>query len=905
MAKKSEKLFNPAWHNISVGEAVRILDSDIQNGLTNEKVFLRQEKFGKNRLPEEKPLSKWEILFSQFKNPLIYILIIAGVITSFFREWADSIVIFGAVTLNTLVGFFQESKATQALGALKKIVKIEARVIREGSEKNIDSADLVPGDIIVFTAGNKIPADAILIEAHHLMVNEAPLTGESMAAQKNINILPLGTPLSDKDNMVYMGCVIEAGLGNAVVTATGKNTEIGRVAVLVKETKEEKTPLQKKISHLSGIIGIIIAFIAFFIFIEGILKGRQFLEMFMTSIAVAVAATPEGLPIALTVILALGTQRILKRKGLVRKLVAAEALGSTSVIASDKTLTLTQGEMQVFETVTPGMAIKFDEFKAKHHKDHILLLQIASLTSEAFIENPEDPYSLWIIRGRPTDKALILAGAEVGLKKPVLEKAYAKIDAIPFSSESKFIAVLVQARPVINGAAKHAKVSLIRDPIIHGANQAILVTGAPEKIIKHSKLKEGDLLELKKELDNLAGKGLRIVAAAYKKIADHQTEIKDLEEEINGLTFVGFIGLRDPLRPEAKTAIALCKKAGIRTIIVTGDHLLTARAVAKELGLKSDRENILEGGELDKISDEELHKKIKNIEVYARVEPRHKLRIVDAWQKLGQVVAMTGDGINDAPALKKADIGVALGSGTDVAKEVSDLVLLTDNFNVIVAAVEEGRVIIDNIRKVITYLLSDSFTETILIGISIIFGWPLPVSAAQILWVNLIEDGFPNMALAFEPKEKDSLTRPPEGKDIKLMTREMKIIIFIIGLLTDFLLLAIFWWFFRSNYDIQYIRTIIFAALGIDSLFYVFSCKSLGRNIWRINPFSNKFLLAAVAFGFSALLAGIYIPVFQSLLQTLPLGHREWLIVLGLGLINVLLIELVKYIFIVKQKKKK
>jgi len=883
---------------------VRVLGSNAEQGLSDKEAFLRQKKFGKNLTPGEKPLSKAMIFFSQLKSPLIYILIIAGLITLFFREWADAVVIFGAVTLNTLFGFFQENKAGHALRELKKIVKIEARVVRDGREESINSADLAPGDIIVFTSGNKIPADGRLIEAHHLMINEAPLTGESAPAQKNNKISPQGIPLPDRDNMVYMGCVIENGKGKAVVTSIGKDTEIGKISLLVRETKEEKTPLQQKISHFSKVVGIIIVGITFFIFLEGMLRGRDFLEMFMTSIAVAVAAIPEGLPIALTVILALGMQRILKRKGLVRKLLAAETLGSTSLIASDKTLTLTEGKMVVSETFASQIKIKFDEFKSKHHKDHNLLLQIAVITSEAFIENPDDPYPLWLIGGRPTDKALILAGAEVGLKKPVLERSFVKIDEIPFSSENKFIASLVQARPLINGSVRHAKVSSVKGPIIEGAEQAILVAGAPEKIISQSLLESEAISELNKELEDMTGRGLRVVAAAYKKIADHKTEIRNLEEEIDGLTFVGFIGLSDPLRPEAKEAISLCRKAGMKTIIVTGDHLLTAKATAKELGLNTDSSNIINGADLDMISDDDFQRKIKDIDVYARVEPRHKLRIVEAWQKQGQVVAMTGDGINDAPALKKADIGVALGSGTDVAKEVSDLVLLTDNFNVIIAAVEEGRVIIDNIRKVIVYLLSDSFTETILIGVSIIFGLPLPISAVQILWINLIEDGLPNMALAFEPKEKGVLERKPEGKDVKLLNPEMKVIIFIIGIFTDFILLGVFLWLFRQNYDIQHIRTIIFAALGIDSLFYVFSCKSLGRNIWRINPFSNKYLIISVVFGFSALAAGIYIPAFRALLKTVPLEPKEWLVILGLGVINVLLIELVKYIFIVKRKSK-
>ena len=604
---------------------MEVLASNTEQGLSDGEAILRQKKFGKNQLPEEKPLSMAKIFFSQLKSPLIYILIIAGLITLFFREFADSAVIFGAVAINSAMGFFQENKASRALRALKKIIKIEAQVVRDGAEKNIDSADLVPGDIIVFIAGNKIPADGRLIEAHHLMLNEAPLTGESVPAQKNNAVLSPGIPLADRDNMVYMGCVIENGKGRAVVTATGKNTEIGKIASLTKETREEKTPLQQKIGHFSRMAGIAIAFMAFFIFLEGILRGRDFLEMFMTSIAVAVAAIPEGLPVVLTVILALGMRRILKRKGLVRKLAAAETLGSTSVIASDKTLTLTQGEMKVFKTFASGTEIMFEEFKNKHNEDHALLLEIAALTSEAFIENPDAPYPLWLIRGRPTDKALILAGAEVGLKKPILEKSFVKIDEIPFSSENKFIAALIKSRPAIDGDLRRARVSAVRDPLIHGTNQAVLVAGAPEKIIAHSsfllargkasQLKDGDILRLNQELEKLASEGLRVVGAGYKEVADHKEEIGNLQEEIDGLTFVGFIGLKDPLRPEAKEAISLCKKAGIRPLIVTGDHLLTAKAAAKELGLRTGAQNIADGQELDKISDEEFQKRIKVIDV--------------------------------------------------------------------------------------------------------------------------------------------------------------------------------------------------------------------------------------------------------------------------------------------------
>lgn len=844
------------WHHISWQEAVKKLESDHKAGLSQKEVEIRQEKFGKNKLSGEKVLSKAIIFLGQFKSPLIYILFAAGVVVLFFKEWVDAGIIFGAVILNTVVGFIQENKANQALKALKKIVKIEARVLRDSKEIKVDAEDLVPGDIVILTAGNKVPADARLIEAHHLKVQEAPLTGEWLAAQKTVGILPQDTTVADRENMVYAGCVVENGKGKAAVIATGNITQIGKVAGMVREAEETKTPLQDKIAKFSMVVGIAIAAMVSFVFIEGILKGRDFLEMFMTSVAVAVAAIPEGLPVALTVILALGMQRILKRKGLVRKLLAAEVLGSTSIVAADKTLTLTQGKMKV-------SAIFSD------NKD--LLFKIIVLTSEPF--------------GSPTDQALLLAGEENGFRKDELKGAYLEIDEIPFNSQNKFSAALVQRQGEEN-------------------RQLILVSGAPEKIIDSCELDEVTASRLNQKLLDLTGSGLRVVAAAYKEIINHKEEITNLKEEISSLTFVGFIGLSDPLRAEAKEAIDLCRKAGMRPIIITGDHLLTAKAIAKELGLGIGDKEIIEGKDLDAMSDLEFSERVKDIEVYARVEPRHKLRIVEAWQGKGQVVAMTGDGINDAPALKRADIGVALGSGTDVAKEVSDLILLTDSFNVLVFAVEEGRAIIDNIRKVITYLLSDSFTETILVGASVAFGWPLPVTAAQILWINLVEDGLPNIALAFEPKESGVLDRKPEAKNVPLLNGEMKVIIFVIGILTDFLLLGILWWFLRGNFDIQYVRTIIFAALGIDSLFYIFSCKNLRKNIWRNSLFSNKLLNFSVLFGFAAIAAAIYVPFFQNLLKTVPLGVYEWLLVIALGIVNILLIEIAKYIFIIRHKDK-
>jgi len=866
-----------AWHNLSWEEVIKKLKSDPEKGLFLKDVKERKEKFGKNLLPKEKPLSKLRIILDQFRSPLIYILVIAGIIVLFFKEFTDAIVIFGAVFLNTIVGFFQENKASRALSRLKRVVKIKARVVREGNNKIVDSSELVLGDIFILSPGDKVPADGRIIESNNLKINEMALTGEWLSAEKKPNILPEKASLADRDNMVYMGTVVEDGTAKVIVTSIGLKSEIGKVAQMVKETKERKTPLQKKISRFAKIIGGIIVVVCFLIFIEGIITGNSFLEMFEVAVAVAIAAIPEGLPVAVTVILALGMQRILKKKGLVRKLLAAETLGSTSIICTDKTLTLTEGRMRVSEILT-GEELLY----GKNKGDHLLALKIATLANEAFVENPEQTMKKWVIRGRPTDRALLLAGMEAGLNKRELEEKFHKIAELPFNTINKYLARAFETKK---------------------EGDVLYLSGAPEKVLEISKYLRVDNREIplvfqteekiKLKLEEMTKRGLRVVAVAYKNI----TNLSDL---FNDLIFVGFIALKDPIRKEAKRAIKVCRQAGMRPIIVTGDHKLTAKAVAEELGFKIKEENIMTGLELDKLSDKEFAKKVKDIQIYARVEPKHKMRIIQAWQEKGEVVAMTGDGVNDAPAIKKADIGIALGSGTEVAKEVSDLVLLTDNFNIIVAAVEEGRAIIDNVRKVITYLLSDSFTETILIGVSLLLGYPLPISAVQILWVNLIEDGLPDIALAFESKEKDLMKQKPIGLNVSLLTSEMKAIIFIIGLITDLILLGLFFWLWKQNHDIAHIRTMIFAALTIDSLFYVFSCKSLRRNIWHINPFSNKLLVFAWILGMAMLITALYLSPLQILLKTVPLGFNDWLILSGLGISELILIEATKYYFIVR-----
>ncbi|XOB40935.1 MAG: cation-translocating P-type ATPase [Candidatus Nealsonbacteria bacterium] len=874
------------WHNLKIKEIEKTLRTSIAKGLDEKDVKLRQLEFGENKLPEEKPFSRFKIFLEQFKSPLTYILVIAGFVVLMLGEFTDAIVIFGAVFLNTIIGYFQENKASQALTKLKKIVEHHAEVLRKGNLKIVNLENLVPGDIVILNPGDIVPADGRIITCNDLKINEMALTGEWLSAEKKEEVFSKETPLADRDNMVYMGTIVENGKAKVLIVETGTQTEIGKIATMIKETKEEKTPYQKKLTGFSRIVGIIIALICTFIFIEGIIKGIGFAEMFITAVAVAVAAIPEGLPVAMTVILALGMQRILKKGGLVRKLSSAETLGSTSIICTDKTATLTEGKMAVDRVITNSEILEGKQNK----RTAFLPLKIAAFTSEAFIENPKDLREEWIFRGRPTDKALLRAGIERGIRAYGPRFAKSKIAEIPFNPINKFVGAVIQKTD----------------------GKFLYVSGAPEKVLERSKfielkgkklrLTEKRFKTINEHLKKLTGAGLRIVASSYKRIKSTNLTAKNLEKEIHNLVFVGFISIKDPLRRDVKKAIRTCRQAGIRTIIVTGDHKLTAKAVARELGFQIKEENILEGKDLDNLSNKQFKKILTKIRIYARVEPKHKTRIVEAWQEKGEVVAMTGDGINDAPALKKADIGIALGSGTEVAKETSDLVLLNDSFSIIIKAVEEGRLVLDNIRKVITYLLSDSFTEVVLIVFSILLDFPLPITAVQILWVNLIEDGLPDIALAFEPEEDDLMKMKPKGHKAPLLTREMKTIIFIIGLVTDFLLLGIFLLLFRTGYNIEHIRTIIFAALTVDSLFYVFSCKSLRKNLWHINLFSNKLLLIALLVGIIALVGAVYSPLLQGFLKTVPLSINDWAIILALGFVELFLIESAKWYFITRKE---
>ena len=877
------------WHSIALEKIFEEIKS-ARNGLSEQEAQERLERFGKNSLPQEKQYSKIRLFFSQFNSPLMYILFLVVAISFFLKHYSDTIFIIFVLLINTTIGFYQENKANQSLLALKKMVKIRARVLRDGNEKEIDSENLVAGDVVFLKSGDKVPADGRIISSKNLKINEASLTGEWMVAKKEAtDVLPEETSVSDRTNMVFMGTIVEEGQAQIVIVSTAIDTQIGEIVSLLRKTKESKTPLQKKILSLSKLTGGFIVFVVFIIIIIGYLTGKSFADIFVAALALTVSAIPEGLLLIITIILVLGMRRILKQKGLVRKLSATETLGSVTVICTDKTGTLTEGKMQVSHILTSTQELMSDNIgdlakgeKADGIESHIIALKIATLTNEGFVENPEAELQSWIIRGKPTERALLLAGMQAGLDKKELEKQYPVIDRVSFESENKYAATL------------HRKEK----------NKNILyVIGAPEEIISRSvnldidgkkeKLGTAQYNKLIKKLEELTQKGLRVVACAHKDY-DSKTEYKNLTDLVKDLSLVGFIAIKDPLRQDTKESILITKKAGIRTVIVTGDHRLTAKAIAEEIGLEAEEKNIIEGKELETISDKELEEKAKYISIYARVSPRHKLRIVDALQANGEVVAMLGDGVNDAPALKSADIGVAVGSGTDVAKEVADLVLLDDNFKTIVKAIEQGRVVFGNIRKVFVFLLADDFSELFLFLSCMAMGFPIPLLAAQILWINLVEDGFPGAALTTEQETKGVMEEKPRSAKEPILNKPIKIwmtsILFVTGL-AAFLSFFLLW---KLTGDIEKTRTMVFALMCVDSLVFAFCVRSFKRTIFRKDIFSNRYLLGALVVGLILLMGGIYFPPLQNLLSTQALSIVEWGIIFGISLVEIILIELFK-----------
>jgi len=868
-----------------------------KTGLTSAEAKKRLAKNGPNVLLTEKPYSRLKVFISQFKNPLIYILILAGLASFFVGEKIDAQVITLAILINVTIGFIQEDKASTALNKLKSLIEHLSPVLRDGKEVAISTAEIVIGDILILRPGQLISADARLFQNSSLETNEASLTGESTPVAKSIKIVAEGTALADRNNMVYAGTGVSGGNGLAVVVATGKDMEIGKISEMVQEAIEEPTPLQEQLIGISKFLGIGVAFICIIILITGLINGIGLLIMFSSATAIAVAAIPEGLAVAVTVILALGMKQTVKKKALIRKLVAAETLGAITVICSDKTGTLTEGVMRLEELIFSNHRLKTSALLSK--RDLMNLSEVHLAFKIGLFGNVATEVKNYLSHpGSALEIAFLKAALSLDFKADDILKIESKVAELPFSSDNKFMISLHRTDDHYTLYEKGAgEVILEKCSYLEENGTTRLITAA-------------DRQKILTEYENLTASGMRVIALAYRRLDalhfDLDSESKDWPKIDNDLVFVALASFKDPLRREAAESIRLCQQAGIRPVIITGDHPGTALSIALELGICSKASDMISGEELDKVNEVDLRELVKRISVYARVSPRHKILIVNALIFNGEVVAMTGDGLNDAPALKAADIGICLGSGTEVAKETADLVLLDDNFSVIVGAIKQGRIIFDNIRKSITYLISDSFSEIILILGSIIFHAPLALLPTQILWINIVNDGLPTFSLAFEEGDDGVMNRRPINRNEPIFNGQMKAIVLGVGLVRDTMLFVLFYYLSLNlaslGWSLVYLRTLFFAILIFKSVTGIFSIRNFHLPIYKIKQNQNPYLFLAIFAGLVLMMLSIYLPFLNRFLQTAPLETGAWLIVVGVALINIIMLEAVKYYFIRNKK---
>lgn len=806
-------------------------------GLTLEEVKDQLKKHGRNILPEKPPPSDLAILISQIKNPLVYVLLAAGLVTFLLGEMADTVIIVIAVLTNTLLSFFQERKANKALHALKKLIHPSAKVIREGKEIEIDAEEIVPDDLVILDQGTKVSADGKLIEANRLFLDEAILTGESVPVSKR-----------EKDE-VFMGTVVSSGKGLMKVSITGESTQMGKIAVSVQEPSED-TPLQKQLSKFSKQLSLLVLFLVIFVFSVGFFKKISLAEIFETSVALAVSSIPEGILVGLTIVLAIGMQRILKKKGLVRSLISAETLGGVTTICIDKTGTLTEGKMRVVD-----------------------------------VEGEEGQLAKQMVLANDHDDPLVIAAFEwagnIFRKKRVsignMIEVYDRLDSIPFTSEKKFFVSLHKWE--------------------EGKNM-LLVNGAPEVLMDFCNLEKKEKRIITEAIEKYTSEGKRVIGLARKRMSLGIKSINEKDVE-KGLSWIGLLAFSDPVRSGVKDALEKTKKAGIKLTVITGDYPKTAVSVMNQLGIHTCEDCLMLGSKLEKIKVGSLSSKLKKhpITLFARTTPQQKLKIVDALKKNGEVVAMMGDGVNDAPALNKSDIGIVVGDATDVAKESADLVLLDSSFATIVSAIEEGRGIFDNVRKIILYLMSDSFEEIFVVVGTMLLGFPLPVTAAQILWINLVSDGFPDMALTIDHKQKGIMELSPRSPKEGLVANWMKYLILIVSLTGGIMALILFSYFYLTTSDIVLARSIAFATLGVNSLVYVFSIRTLTKPFWEDNPFSNMWLNISV-------FAGLFLQVLPFMSERLreffkvtSLSIGQWILIFCTSLIMFIIIEVSKITF--------
>ncbi len=878
------------WHSMTNDEVLADLNSD-QRGLNSEEVAKRLSEHGPNQLESTTKPSPLKIFIGKFKDYMVLVLIFAALISYIAGETTNAFVILGIVILVAIIGFIQEYKAERAMEALREMVAPDADVVRDGRMSTIPAVDLVPGDVVYLEAGDKVPADGRILEETALEVIESSLTGESLPVRKNPVPLPGVVALADRKNMVFMGTIVSHGNCRAVVTATGRSTELGRISGMIKQRPAEP-PLKIKLEQLAKRQAVLVFAISAAVFILDTSRGSLIIDSLIAAIALAVAGVPEALPFVVTLALAFGTQAMARKNAIIRRLPAVETLGSTTVICTDKTGTLTTGEMTVREIytyrkieVTGAGYDPSGQFKATdavinpEDEDLARILEIGTLANNAEIEKANGS---WRIVGDPTEGALIVAAKKSG-KLDRIRESYRRVVEYPFDSDRRRMTTV--------------------DEML-GLGRIVSMKGAPEIVLSRCvstvgpngtrPLTDEDRKSILAAADGMAEHALRVLALARKPMAGSDpVEVDSIE---SGLTFAGLTGMMDPPRKEVPEAIRVSKMAGIRTVMITGDHRLTARAISEELGIGNGE--VIEGVQLDNMSDEDLRDQIDKVSVFARVTAEHKVRIVEALKRRGHIVAMTGDGVNDAPALKAADIGVAMGkTGTEVTKEASDMVIADDNFATIVSAVEEGRRIYDNIRKGTSYLLSVSFAELATIFFAVGLGFPLPLLAAQILWINVVAEEFPAIGLALEPAHADIMHKKPRDPRESMPSRSL--MVYTLGIAAAIVTgtLSLYMISLQMGQDLSYARTVAFVGLGFFTVYNAYSSRSLEESVLRMNPLGNKTLLLGIAGSILSVLAVVYIPFMQFIFDTRPLTSQSWIFILVTGLLVVMAAEVMKRFF--------
>ncbi|EKN66374.1 P-type HAD superfamily ATPase [Neobacillus bataviensis LMG 21833] len=880
------------FHEMKIDQVEKALETDFSSGLSQEEVKERIKQHGLNELKEGEKQSALLLFFSQFKDFMVLVLLAATLISGLLGEYIDAIAIIAIVIINGCLGFYQERRAEKSLQALKELSAPQVSVLRDGKWLKIPSKDIVIGDILKFTSGDRIGADVRIIESKSLEIEESALTGESVPVSKHIDSLTNPNPgIGDMENIAFMGTMITRGSGLGVVIATGMKTAMGQIADLLQNAESQETPLQRRLEQLGKILITVALLLTVLVVVVGILRGHELYEMFLAGVSLAVAAIPEGLPAIVTVALSLGVQKMIRQNAIVRKLPAVETLGCASVICSDKTGTMTQNKMTVTHLWSGGHTWTVDGVgyqpkgnfyrnecpvlpKDEKSLQQMLIFGMLCNHSELILKDED-----YILDGDPTEGALLVSAMKAGFNRQKLLDEFTVINEFPFDSARKMMSIHVKDKQ-----GRHFIVTKGAPDVVLGICESILWDERTQFLNKetHEKVQES--------INSLASQALRTIAIAFKPIPANTVILSEQEAE-KKLTFIGVQGMIDPPRPEVKAAVKECKEAGIKTVMITGDHIITAKAIASQLGILTRKSKVLDGKALSGMSVEELEEVVDDVSVFARVSPEHKLKIVRALQNRGHIVAMTGDGVNDAPAIKAADIGVAMGiTGTDVAKEASALVLLDDNFATIKAAIKEGRNIYENIRKFVRYLLASNVGEILVMLFAMLLALPLPLVPIQILWVNLVTDGLPAMALGLDRPEENVMKRGPRSPSEGVFSRGLgwKVVSrgFLIGIVT---LLAFIIVYHNDQSQLPYAQTVAFATLVMAQLIHVFDCRS-EKSVLSRNPFGNKYLVWAVISSLALMLAVIYYPPLQPIFHTLPITGKDWLLIIGLSSIPTFLL---------------